>query len=100
LIQVATYGGGAFELAGNERPSISSATWDGKKKLTLEGIAFGADARVLINGSDKTKFIVSASDTSLRLKKNASKLGLNSGDNTLQVINSNDVTSNTFTLKL
>ncbi|HKP85054.1 MAG TPA: hypothetical protein VJZ26_03090 [Blastocatellia bacterium] len=100
LIQVATYGRGAFEIIGNTRPSISNATWDGKKKLKIEGGGFGDDARVLINGTDRTKFLTSASDTSITLKKKANKLGLNSGDNTLQVINSNDVASRAFTLKL
>jgi photosystem II stability/assembly factor-like uncharacterized protein len=100
LIQVATYGRGAFEIIGNARPAIAAAEWDGKKKLRIQGAAFGDEPRVLINGTDRTKFLTSASDSSLTVKKNAKKLGLQTGDNTIQVVNSNDVASATFLLKL
>jgi hypothetical protein len=100
LIQVATYGRGAFEIVGNARPAITAAQWDGKKKLRIEGAAFGDEPRVLINGTDRTKFLTSVSDGSLTVKKNAKKLGLLSGDNTIQVVNSNDVSSAAFLLKL
>lgn len=100
LIQVATYGRGAFEIVGNTRPTIGNATWDGKKKLKIEGSAFGDQSRVFINGIDRTKYLSSSSDTSVTLKKKANKLGLKAGDNALQLFNSNDVASNTFTLRL
>ncbi|MGA9768716.1 MAG: hypothetical protein WBV94_06735 [Blastocatellia bacterium] len=100
LIQLATYGRGAYEIVGNERPSIIDVTWNGKKKLTITGKAFDDDARVLINDVDRTGSISSASGTSITFKKKAKKLGLTSGENTLQVINSDGVATNVFTLRL
>ena len=100
LIQLATYGRGAYEIIGNERPSISNVTWNGKKKLTVTGRAFDDDARVLINGVDRTDSISSASETSITFKKKAKKLGLVEGNNTVQVINSDGVATNVFTLTL
>lgn len=100
LIQLATYGRGAFEIIGNERPSISDVTWNGKKKLNITGRAFDDEARVLINTVDRTSSIDSISDTSITFKKKAKKLGLTDGDNTIQIINSDGVTSNVFTLRI
>ncbi len=100
LIQLATYGRGAYEIIGNERPAISNVTWNGKKKLTITGKAFDDDARVLINGVDRTGSISSASGSSITFKKKAKKLGLVEGDNTVQVINSDGVATNVFTLRI
>jgi photosystem II stability/assembly factor-like uncharacterized protein len=100
LIQAATYGRGAFELVGNERPSISSVTFDGKKRLEIIGRALGDDSRVLINGTDRTVRVSSTTDTSLKLTGKAKKIGIKEGDNTVQVINSNDAPSNVYILKL
>lgn len=100
LIQAATYGRGAFELVGNERPSISSATFDGKKRLEITGRALGNASRVLINDTDRTDRISSITDTALKLTGKSKKMGLKAGDNTIQVINSNDTSSNIYTLKL
>ena len=100
LIQVATYGRGAYELVGNERPSITSATFDGKKRLEIAGRALGNASRVLINGTDRTDRISSTSDTLLKLTGKPKKLGLKDGDNTIQVINSNDAPSNTYVIKI
>ena len=100
LIQLATYGRGAYEIIGNERPLISDVTWNGKKKLVITGRAFDDDARVLINNEDRTGSISSASDTSITFKKKAKKLGLVEGDNIIQVINSDGVATNVFTLRI
>ncbi|HYV06908.1 MAG TPA: IPT/TIG domain-containing protein, partial [Blastocatellia bacterium] len=100
LIQVATYGRGAFEFAGNERPVIESATYDGKKKITISGTGFGDTPRVLINGEDKTSKITVNEDTEIRLKAKAKKLGLVTGDNTVQVISADGVSSNVVTVTL
>ena len=100
LIQAATYGRGAFELVGNERPSITSATFDGKKKLDIGGRALDNAARVLINDKDQTDRISSITETVIKLKGKMKKLGLKEGDNTIQVINSNEAPSNILVLKI
>jgi photosystem II stability/assembly factor-like uncharacterized protein len=100
LIQAATYGRGAFELVGNDRPSITSATFDGKKRLEIAGRALGNAARVLINDKDQTAKISSMTDALLKLKGKSKKLGLKAGDNTIQVINSNDAASNVFVINI
>ena len=101
LIQVSTYGRGAFEITSeDDRPSISSATWDGKKKLSISGLRFGPAPKVLINDEDKSSRISALSETSLKLKGKAAKLGLKAGDNTVQVIGGGGDRSNTFVLKL
>ncbi|HJQ68030.1 MAG TPA: hypothetical protein VKA70_03620 [Blastocatellia bacterium] len=101
LIQVATYGRGAFEIrSGDDRPSISSASFDGKKKLSISGARFGSAPKVLINGVDQSGRISSFSDTSIKLKSKASKLGLKTGDNVIQVIESEGNGSNVFILRL
>lgn len=100
LIQLATYGRGAYEIIGNERPAITNVTWNGKKKLVIAGRAFDDDARVFINNVDRTNMVGSSSGTSITLKKKAKKLGLVDGDNTIQVINSDGVATNVFTLTI
>jgi photosystem II stability/assembly factor-like uncharacterized protein len=100
LIQAATYGRGAYELVGNERPLIDLVTFDGKKRLEISGRALGNASRVLINGEDQTGRISSITDTLLKLKGKQKKLGIKEGDNTVQVINSNDTPSNTYIFKL
>ncbi len=99
LIQAATYGRGVYEIVAAERPVISSITFDGKKRMTIEGSGFDEDSRVLINGEDRTDFLRSVSDTSLRVVGKSKKLSLKEGDNSVQVINSNGA-SNVFTLKI
>lgn len=100
LIQAATYGRGAYELLGNERPSISSVTFDGKKRLEIAGRALGNASRVLINDVDRTDRISSITDALLKLTGKPKKLGLKDGDNTIQVINSNDAASNTYIINI
>lgn len=85
-------------LAGG--PSISSAVFDGTKKLTISGSNFGSAPRVFIKDVERTDFVASATDVSIQLKGKAKKLGLKSGDNTIQVLDSSGTPSNTFVLKL
>jgi len=100
VIQVATYGRGAYELGGaSERPSIVAVTFDGKKRLTIDGAGFGDSATVMINGEDRSFRIVESSDASILLTK-IKKLGLRSGDNTVQVVTSDNVSSNVFTIPI
>lgn len=81
-------------------PSISSVVFDGKKKMTIEGTKFGSNPHVLINSTDQTDYVTSASDTVIKLKAKAKKLGLKSGDNTVQVTDTMGNVSNVFILKL
>jgi minor extracellular serine protease Vpr len=80
-------------------PSINAIEFDGKKKVKITGSEFGNAPRVLINDSDQTDFISSVSDTKIQLKGKAKKLGLKSGDNTVQVIDASGAASNIFILK-
>lgn len=100
LIQVATYGRGAYELVANPPPVIASVSFDGKKRLTITGSSFGDAPRVLINGDDRSDHIIAISDSEVTLKGKAKKIGLRSGDNTVQVVTSDNVASNTFVLRL
>jgi hypothetical protein len=84
----------------NSRPVITNITWDGKKKFNIEGTGFDDQPRVLINHVDQTDRLKSIEVTLLKFKAKAKKLGLVTGDNTVQVINSNDAVSNVFTFKL
>ncbi len=101
VIQVATYGRGAFELGGaSDRPSIASVSFNGKKQLTVNGQGFGDSPTVLINGEDRSFRISENSDTSILLIGKVKKLGLRSGDNTVQVITSDNLGSNVFTIAI
>lgn len=102
VIQVATYGRGAFELgtASNVVPSINSVSFDGTKRLTLDGSSFGDAPIVLINGEDRSFKIAESSDTSIVLKGKFKKLGLRTGSNTVQVTTSANLSSNIFTITL
>jgi len=100
LIQAATYGRGAFELPAVAQPKITSVTWNGKKLLIVEGSAFDSGARLVINDIDRTDFIRSLSDTTIRLKSKAKALGLKAGDNTIRVTNSDGAATNVFVLQI
>jgi hypothetical protein len=95
---------------GVEGPSISSVSFNGKnsfngkKKLRIEGIRFGAMPRVLINNIDRSEFIQAASENVIKLKGKASKLGLDQswpGDvNRVQVVDdATAAASNLFILR-
>jgi len=81
-------------------PSISQADFNGLKRMTITGSYFSSPASVIINGEDRSDFIVSTTSTEIVLKGKAKKLRLNSGDNTVQVMNSGGSASNVFVLKL
>ena len=101
LIQVSTYGRGAFEINSEDsRPSITTASFDGKKRLTISGARFGDAPKVLINDVDQSSRISAISGNSIKLKSKASKLGLKTGDNIIQVIEASGERSNIFILKL
>lgn len=82
------------------RASIDSEIFNGKKNLTIEGSKFGDTPRVLINDTDRTDRVTSASDTVIKLKSKEKKLGLKSGDNTVQVVDASGAASNVYTLRL
>ena len=100
LIQVATYGRGAYELITNPPPVISSASFDGKKHLTISGSSFGDAPRVLINGQDTSDHIDTTSDIEVKLIGKMKKLGLRAGNNTVQIVTADTVNSNIFTITL
>lgn len=104
LIQLSTYGRGVYELVRDgvtiPKPQISSVVFDAPKKLTISGSQFGSAPRVLIDDVERTDFVIGATDVSIQLKGKAKKLGLKSGDNTIQVLDSSGASSNTFVLKL
>jgi hypothetical protein len=75
-------------------------SFDGRKQLTVDGKGFGDLPQVLINGGDKSLRIASSSDTSVVLAGKMKKLGLKSGDNTIQIVTSGNVSSNVFTIKV
>ena len=101
VIQAATYGRGVYELGGpSDRPSIVSVDFNGKKRLTISGTGFGDSPKVIINGQDRSNRLSESSDTSAVLSGKTKKLGLKSGDNSVQIITSDDLSSNVFTITL
>ena len=100
LIQVATYGRGAYELIANPPPVIASVIFDGKKHLTISGSSFGDAPRVLVNGQDRSDRIDTTSDSEVKLLGKMKKFGLRAGDNTIQIVTSETVSSNIFTITL
>lgn len=81
-------------------PSIGAVAFDGAKKIKISGSRFGSAPRVLINNSDRSDFINFLSDTMILLKGKEKKLGLNAGDNSIQVIDAAGTASTVFVLRL
>jgi len=79
-------------------PTITDVWFDGGKNVVISGQRFGNNARILINGVDRTDFLRSASDSEIKLKGKAKKLGIKSGANTVQIIDASGTTSNIATL--
>jgi hypothetical protein len=101
VIQVATYGRGAYELGGSlDRPTITAADFNGKKRLEIAGSSFGESPKAIINGEDRSFRITESSDTSIVVVGKIKKLGLKSGENTIQIITSDNLSSNVFTIQL
>ena len=86
-------------LVASGEPLVTTAQFDGNKTLIIEGSKFGTSPRVFINNVDKSHLIRESSDGMIRLKKPKKKLGLVTGDNTIQVFAGN-TGSNLFVLKL
>ncbi len=100
LIQVATYGRGAYELIANPPPVITAVSFDGKKHMTISGSSFGDAPRVLINGDDRSDHIDTSSDSEVKLIGKMKKMSLKAGNNTVQVVTADNVSSNLFTITL
>lgn len=100
VIQAATYGRGAFELPALVPPKITSATWNGKKVLVIEGSGFDSGARLLINDVDRTDYVRSLTETGIRVKGKAKALGLNAGENSIRVTNSDGASTGVFVLRI
>ncbi|HXF40898.1 MAG TPA: IPT/TIG domain-containing protein [Blastocatellia bacterium] len=100
VIQAATYGRGVYELGANVPPSITSASFDGRKRLTITGTAFDESPTVLINEQDKSDRISSSSDNEVVVAGKAKKLKLKSGDNTIQIVTSGGLRSNIVVVTL
>jgi len=100
VIQAATYGRGVYELGANVPPSITAASFDGRKRLTITGSAFDESPTVLINEQDKSDRISSSSDTEVVVAGKAKKLKLKSGDNTIQIVTSGGLRSNIVVVAL
>ena len=102
VIQVATYGRGAYELGWRQTRGRRSprSFLTGKKRLEIDGTGFGDSPMVLVNGEDRSFRIADRADTSILLTGKIKKLGLRTGSNTVQVITSENVSSNVFTITL
>ncbi|HEV8486277.1 MAG TPA: hypothetical protein VGV87_22225 [Blastocatellia bacterium] len=99
LIQVATYGRGAYEVV-VLAPSIDTVEMQAPKVLAITGSRFGSGAGVIINDVDKSEAIKNASESQIKIKGKPKKLGLKSGDNTIQVIGEGGLLSNVFVWRL
>ncbi len=86
LIQVATYGRGAYQINRNMRPMITSAEFTTPKILTISGSAFGDAAKVFINDIDQSGFIKKGGNSSIKLKGKAKNMGIKAGDNSIRVV--------------
>lgn len=100
IIQAATYGRGAYELGGTVPPLITSAEFNGKKRLTIRGTAFDESPTVLINDQDRSDRIDISSDTEVVVAGKAKKLKLKEGSNTIQIVTSSGLRSNIVTVTL
>jgi len=91
----------AFANARKSGPTILDAylTGSGKKKLTIHGNGFGNSSRVFINGAERTDFVTSVFETTIKLKGKQKKLGFVTGNNTVQVKDATGA-SNVFLLVL
>ena len=92
--------GGVFKIEIGALPDISVVSFNPPKSLKIFGSGFTASPRVVINGKDISKFIISSSDTTINLKAKKKKLNLKSGENTVQVFDANGAGSLEFKLSL
>ncbi|MFY9610253.1 MAG: hypothetical protein WAU45_16770 [Blastocatellia bacterium] len=94
------------KTAKEELPLISSVTFDGAKKLLIQGHRFGTSPRVVINSVDVSSHIRASSDSLIKLKGkalslNLGNLGFSNSSNTVLVIDdATGTVSNVFILVL
>ncbi|HKY03714.1 MAG TPA: hypothetical protein VJQ56_02425 [Blastocatellia bacterium] len=101
LIQIATYGRGAFEIMSEAvRASITNVTFNGRKKMTISGSGFSGSVQVFINDIDRSSKVKSVSGGSIKLKGKADQLGLVPGENSVRVTTAGGSETNRFTLRL
>lgn len=81
-------------------PKIEAVEYSPPKLVLITGSKFSTAPRVFINGVDRSEYLKKAGDTSIKLKGKANKLGLVTGNNTIQVVDASGQVSNTFTLRL
>jgi len=77
---------GLFRFTSTQ-PVISSATFDGRKHLTISGSALSDVTQVLINGADVTRPFSALGESTIVLRGKESALGLKPGSNTIEVVN-------------
>jgi photosystem II stability/assembly factor-like uncharacterized protein len=100
LIQIGTYGRGAFEInQGGNRPVISNVDFNGVKALVITGSNFGSAPQVFINGVNQAERLRTFSDTKLKLKGKANQFGFQSGDNLIKVVGDGGISSETVTYR-
>jgi hypothetical protein len=85
---------------GGVAPTIDSATFNGIKVLIIRGTNFTGSVHVDINGVDRTDFVRSQTDASIKIKGKAAALGLHPGANTIQISIPLGAISNTYVLNL
>jgi len=81
-------------------PTIDSATFNGTKVMIIRGTDFTGSVHVTINGVDRTDFVRSLTDASIKIKGKAAALGLHPGANTIQLSIPLGAVSNTYVLTL
>jgi hypothetical protein len=99
VIQAATYGRGVYEVV-VLAPSIDTVEMQSPKVVAITGARFGNKAGVIINGVDRSDAVKNSSDSQMKIKGKPKKLGLTSGDNTIQVIGEGGLLSNVFVWRL
>lgn len=101
LIQIGTYGRGAYEVdTGSGRPFISLVEFNGVKVMQITGGRFGNTPTLFINDVNKTEYVKKVTGMSLKIKGKAAGLGLKAGENLIRIVSSDGFSSNTFKLTL
>jgi subtilisin len=77
--------------------TISSVTVASAKLVIISGSGFGSSPIVLVDGTDHSDYISTASDTTITMRGKLKKMGLKTGIHNVQVIGANG-SSNIFTV--
>lgn len=85
--------GGVFKVEIGTVPEIGVVSFNPPKSLKIFGSGFTSSSRVVINGKDISKFIISSSASVIELKAKKKKLNLKAGENTVQVIDASGLAS-------